>query len=156
MKNLEATARALGMQIQSLAVRSGDLGTLESAFSAILHADRAQPRENPKGLIVASTSLTVRHRPQIIEFTAIRRLPTIYASSSFVKAGGLMSYGRDRLDLIRRAAIYVAKILKGAKPADLPVEQPTKFDLAINLKTAKALGLTIPPEVLLQATKVIK
>ena len=156
MKNLEATGRALGMQIQSLLVRSGHLSTLESAFSAILHSDRAQPRENPRGLIVASTSLTVRHRARIIEFAAMRRLPTIYASSSFVRAGGLMSYGRDRLDLVRRVAIYVDKILKGAKPTDLPVEQPTKFDLAINLKTAKALGLTIPPEVLLQAAKVIK
>ncbi len=150
MKAMDAVGQALGIQIQSLDV-PGRLGLdgLERVFSAI-------SRESPDALIVASTSLTVRHRPQIIEFAAIRRLPTIYASSSFVKAGGLMSYGRDRLDLIRRAAIYVAKILKGAKPADLPVEQPTKFDLVINLKTAKGLGLTIPPTVLYQATKVIK
>jgi len=95
-------------------------------------------------------------RMRVIEFVAKRRLPTIYAQRRFVDAGGLMSYSADRQHLFRRTATYVAKILKGAKPAALPVEQPTKFDLVINLKTAKALGLTIPPEVLLQATKVIK
>ncbi len=98
----------------------------------------------------------VANQARIIEFAAKRRLPTIYAWNPFVSAGGLMSYGVDFEHLYRRAATYVDKILKGAKPGDLPIERPTKFDLAINLKTAKALGLTIPPAVLLQATKVIK
>ena len=93
---------------------------------------------------------------RIAGLTIKNRLPAIYSASRFVRFGGLMSYSADRRHLFRRQAIYVDKILKGAKPADLPVEQPTKFDLAINLKTAKALGMTIPPGVLLQATKVIK
>ena len=155
MKEVKAVGQALGIQIQTFVVRQG-LGILESAFSAILHSGRAQPRESPRGLLVAATAITLRHRALIIEFAAKRRLPTIYARSRFVKAGGLMSYGTDRQHLLRRAATYVDKILKGAKPADLPVEQPTKFRLVINLKTAKALGLTIPSAVLLQATKVIK
>jgi len=97
-----------------------------------------------------------RNRARFREFTAKRGLPTIYARSQFVEAGGLMSYGANRPDLFRKVATYVDKILKGAQPGDLPVEQPTKFELVINLKTAKALGLTIPPEVLIQETKVIK
>jgi len=148
MKETEAVGQALGIQIQLLDV--GDrLDELESAFSAI-------SRERADGLLVVQSRLIIRHRARIIEFTAKRRLPTIYARSRFVKAGGLMSYGTDRQHLRRRAATYVDKILKGAKPADLPVEQPTKFDLVINLKTAKALGFTIPPTLLLQAAKVIK
>ncbi len=146
-KELEAVAQALGIQIQSVVV-SGSKG-VESAFSAI-------SRERPDGLIVATTALIIRRRARIIEFTAKRRLTTIYAQRQFVDAGGLMSYGASIPDIMRRAAFYVDRILKGAKPADMPVEQPTKFDLVINLKTAKALGLTIPPGVLLQATKVIK
>jgi len=147
MKEVKAVGQALGIRIQSLDV--GSLDELESAFSAI-------SRESPDGLLVAPSSFVNANRARVIEFTAKRRLPTIYAPSRFVKAGGLMSYGTDRQHLYRRAATYVDKIFKGAKPADLPVEQPTKFDLVINLKTAKALGLTIPPEVLYQATKVIK
>ncbi len=149
MKAMEAAGQALGIQIQSvIAVPPYEH---ESAFSAI-------SRESPDGLIVGSSGLTLRpgHRARIIEFTAKRRLPTIYNRSEFVNAGGLMSYEADVKDLVRRVASYVDKILKGAKPADLPVEQPTKFELIINLKTAKALGLTIPPEILIQATKVIK
>jgi len=149
MKEVEAAGKALGIQIQSvLAVPPYEH---ESAFSAI-------SRESPDGLIVGSSGLTLRprHRARVIEFTAKRRLPTIYHRIQFVKEGGLMSYGTDRQHLNRRVASYVDKILKGAKPADLPIEQPTKFDFVINLKTAKALGLTIPPAVLLQATKVIK
>ncbi len=98
----------------------------------------------------------MRHRARVTELAAETRLPTIYDSSAFVKAGGLISYGANHADLWHRAATYVDKILKGAKPADLPIEQARKFDFVINLKTAKALGLTIPPAVLLQATKVIK
>jgi len=97
-----------------------------------------------------------RNRAQFREFIAKRGLPTIYAQSRFVNAGGLMSYGVKLNDMFRRAAHYVDRILKGAKPADLPIERPTKFELVINLKTAKQLGVTIPPEVLLQADKVIK
>ena len=150
MKEVEAVGQALGFQIQSLVVTGrSTLDDLESAFSAI-------SQERPDGLLVASSRLTLRHRARIIDFAAGRRLPTIYDDSLFVDAGGLMSYIADRKDLVRRVVTYVDKILKGAKPADLPVEQPTKFDLVINLKTAKALGLTIPPAVLLQATKVIK
>jgi len=155
MKEVKAVGQALGIQIQFLVVRQG-LGILESAFSAILHSGRAQPRESPRGLLVAATAITLRHRARIIDFAAGRRLPTIYARSRFVKAGGLMSYGADLQHLYRRVAVYVDKILKGAKPGDLPLERPTKFDLVINLKTAKQLGITIPPGVLLQATKVIK
>ena len=140
----------MGIQIQSLDAGSWD--GLESAFSAT-------SRERPDGLLVTvggGAHGGRRHRARIIEFAAERRLPTIYARSRFVKAGGLMSYGADRQHLNRRAATYVDKILKGAKPGDLPVERPTKFELVINLKTAKTLGLTIPPEILLQATTVIK
>ncbi len=148
-KKLEGVGQALGIQIQSvIAVPPYEH---ESAFSAI-------SRESPDGLIVGSTGLALRprHRARVIEFTAKRRLPTIYHQSRFVKAGGLMSYGVKVHDMFRRAATYVDKILKGANPAELPVEQPTEFELVINLKTAKQLGITIPPSLLLQATKVIK
>ena len=157
-KELEAVGQALGIQIQSVGVQRGGLDDLESVFSAILHADRAQPRGSPKGLIVGSTQLTLSpsRRARVIEFTAKNRLPTIYYRKHFVNEGGLMSYSADRQHMYRKAATYVDKILRGAKPADLPIEQPTKFDFVINLKTAKARGLTIPPAVLLQATKVIK
>jgi len=149
MKAMEAAGQALGLQIQSvLAVPPYEH---ESAFSAI-------SRESPDGLIVGSSGLTLRrrHRARVIEFTAKRRLPTIYHRRRFVKEGGLMSYGVDRKDMVNRVATYVDKILKGAKPADLPVEHPTKFELIINLKTAKKLGLTIPPQFLAIANKVIK
>ncbi len=150
MKAMDAVGQALGIQIQSLDV-PGRLGLdgLERVFSAI-------SRESPDALIVASTASSLRHRTRIRQFAAKRRLPMMYAQSIFVNAGGLMSYGANLPDIFRRTATYVAKILKGAKPSDLPIEQPTKFELVINLKAAKQLGLTIPPEVLFQATKVIK
>jgi putative ABC transport system substrate-binding protein len=96
------------------------------------------------------------HQKQIVGFALKSRLPSVYTSREFVDAGGLMSYGADLADSYRLIAVYVDKILKGAKPADLPVEQPTKFELVINLKTANQIGLTIPPEVLARATKLIK
>jgi len=148
MKEVEAAGQALGVQIQSVVVRRW-WGDLESVLSA-------NSQERPDGLLVGPSAFMNRYRVRFLEFTAKRGLPTIYARSRFVKAGGLMSYGADRKDLFRRVATYVDKILKGAKPGDLPVERPTKFELVINLKTAKKLGLTIPPAVLLQATKVIK
>jgi putative tryptophan/tyrosine transport system substrate-binding protein len=100
--------------------------------------------------------MIVSQRAQIVELAAKNRLPGIYHNSQFPEAGGLMFYGVDVLDLDRRAATYVDKILKGAKPADLPIAQPTKFELVINLKTAKQIGLTIPPNVLARADRVIK
>ncbi len=148
IKAVKAVGQVLGIQIQTVAA-ARRLGGIESALSAI-------SRENPDGLLVSSYRFLRTHRARIIEFTAKRRLPAIYATGQFVKAGGLMSYGTDQHQLWRRAATYVDKILKGAKPADLPVEQPTKFNLVINLKTAKQLGITIPPKILYQATKVIK
>ncbi len=148
MKEVEAAGQALGIQIQSVVVQRR-LSDLESAFSAI-------SQERSDGLLVGPASVVNRYQGRIREFTAKRELPTIYAQSRFAKAGGLMSYGVKISDLFRRAAIYVDKILKGAKPGDLPIEQPTKFELVINLKTAKQLGLTIPPEMLYRATKVIK
>ncbi len=96
------------------------------------------------------------HRKRVVDLAAKSRLSTMYPTSGFVEVGGLMSYGPDRLDLVRRAATYVDKLLKGAKPADLPVEQPTKFELAVNLKTARALGLTIPQTILIRADRVIE
>ncbi len=152
-KAIEAAAQALGIQLQSVVTQQPGwgLGDLEGHLSAI-------SQENPDGLLVATRGLTTRRkaRMRVIEFVAKRRLPTIYALSRFVKAGGLMSYATDRQHLYRRVATYVDKILKGAKPGDLPVEQPTKFELIINLKTAKQLGLTIPPSLLYRADKVIK
>ncbi len=136
----------MGIQIQSVVVG-------RRAIDRIFFAIR---RGNPDGLLVPTNGPNLGHRARIIEFTAKRRLPTIYAVSGFIKAGGLMYYGVDRPHLARRAATYVDKILKGAKPGDLPVERPTKFDFVINLKAAKQIGLTIPPEVLYRATKVIK
>jgi putative ABC transport system substrate-binding protein len=148
MKDIEAAGQALGIQIQSLNV-GARLDELESAFSAI-------SQERPDGLLIGISAVISRHRVRFIEFTAKRRLPTIYSQSRFVNAGGLMSYGVNSLDLHRRVATYVDKILKGAKPGDLPIEQPTKFRLVINLKTAKQIGVTIPREVLFRADKVIK
>ncbi len=149
MKEVKAAGQAMGIQIQYLVVAARRPSTLDSAFSAI-------SQERPDGLLVASSRLTLRHRARVIELTAKRRLPTIYDNSIFMNAGGLMVYDADRQHLHRRAATYVDKILKGAKPGDLPVERPTKFVFEINLKTAKQLGITIPPEDLYQATKVIK
>jgi len=147
MKKVEAVGQALGIEIQR--VTGGPLDDLENVFSAM-------SQEAPNALLVASMPLTLANRAQVVKLTAKRRLPTIYDSSIFVDAGGLMSYGVSNVAMYRRTATFVDKILKGAKPADLPIEQPTKFEFVINLKTAKALGLTIPPAVLLQATKVIK
>ncbi len=153
VKSIEAAAQALGIQLQSVVTQQPGwgLGDLEGHLSTI-------SQEHPDGLLVATAGLTLRRkaRMRVIEFTAKRRLPTIYAQRRFVDAGGLMTYGADFQHLYRRAATYVDKILKGAKPAGLPVEQPTKFELVINLNRAKQLGLTIPPEVLYRADKVIK
>ncbi len=151
MKEIETIGQALGIQIRSVVPTRGAraVSDLESVFSAI-------SRERPDGLLVVTSGLTIRYRARIAEFAVEKRLLTMYTRSRFVKAGGLMSYGTNRPDLYRRAATYVDKILKGAKPADLPVERPTKFELVINLKTAKQIGVTIPPTLLLQATKVIK
>jgi putative ABC transport system substrate-binding protein len=113
-------------------------------------------KERSSGLIVSGEELFFPHRSRIPELAAKHKLPAIYEFPVFVEAGGLISYGYSLSDLWRRASIYVDKILKGAKPADLPVEQPTKFELVINLKTAKALGLTIPPSLLLRADQVIE
>ena len=116
----------------------------------------ATVRDNANSLLAFPDPVTSAHRAQIAEFAAKRRLPSVFGSSDYVDAGGLMSYGPDHNALWRRLAVYVDKILKGAKPEDLPVEQPTKFELVINLKTAKQIGLTIPPNVLARADRVIR
>jgi putative ABC transport system substrate-binding protein len=144
---VDAATRALGLSLQNLAVR--EPGDFPSAFQAA-SAGRAQ------ALIVTAQPFTNRHRAQILDLMARHRLPAMYTIGSFVDAGGLMAYGPSLTDLYRRAATYVDRILKGAKAADLPVEQPTKFELLINLKTAKSLGLTIPPSLLLRAERVIE
>jgi putative ABC transport system substrate-binding protein len=114
-------------------------------------------KNRPEALIVSSSALFFAHRTRLIEFAATHRLPTIYHQSEFVVgSGGLMSYGPDFHYLARRSATYVDKILRGVKPGDLPVEQPTKFELAINMKTATRLGLPIPPSVLARADRVIE
>jgi ABC-type uncharacterized transport system substrate-binding protein len=146
-KETEAAAQALGVQLQSLEVRGPD--DLERVFQAAM-------RERAGGLLVVRNPVTGSHRKRIADLALKNRIPAIYGERDFVEAGGLLSYGTSVPDLFRRAAVYVDKILKGAKPADLPVEQPTKFELVINLKTAKQLGLTIPPNVLARADRVIK
>ena len=140
-------ARAVGLQLHALDVTNPD--QLESLFEAAV-------RERAHGLIVIRDPLTNTLRPRIIALAAHHRLPAMYASREFVDAGGLMVYGSNVFDLYRRTAAYVDKILKGAKPSDLPVERAERLELVINLKTAKALGLTIPPAVLARADEVIQ
>ena len=146
-KETEVAARPLRVQLQSLQVRSID--EFEAAF-------KGATRAKAGSVLVLPTALSNTHRKRIAELAAKNHLPTMWATSQLMDGGGLMSYGPDYGDLYRRAATYVDKILKGAKPADLPVEQPMKFEFVINLKTAKQIGLTIPPNVLARADKVIK
>jgi putative ABC transport system substrate-binding protein len=146
-KELEAAARALGVKLQVVLAR--DPATINNAFLAI-------NKERPQAFIVIPSVAYIQHREHIIKHAANNRLPVIYFQRIFVENGGLMSYAPDFADEFRRAAVYVDKILKGAKPADLPVEQPTKFELVINLKTAKILGLKIPAHLLMAAGKVIE
>ena len=147
LKNLKVAAGALQITLQPLEVHIPD--DLEPAFAVI-------KREGASALSVLANSLVNTYSTRIVDFAAKSRLPAIYGESRWVDAGGLMSYGPDYTDLDRRTAIYVDKILKGTKPADLPVEQPIKFEFIINLKAAQQIGLTIPPNVLARADKVIK
>jgi len=147
LKSTEVAARALGVMVTSIEVRAPT--DFDRAFAAIA-------RERPNALITLTDPLTRGHKKQIAEFAAKSRLPMIAEQREFAEAGGLMTYGASLRDLYRRAATYVDKILKGAKSGDLPVEQPTKFELVINLKTAKALGLKIPQSVLIRADEVIE
>jgi putative tryptophan/tyrosine transport system substrate-binding protein len=146
-KESQVPARELGLQLHSMEVSSAD--KYRDAFKEATKASIG-------ALAVTESPLTVSNQKQIADLATKNRLPSIYTRREFVETGGLMSYGSDRAEPYRRAALIVDKILKGAKPADLPVEQPTKFELIINLKTAKALGLTIPPVVMMRAAKVIK
>jgi putative ABC transport system substrate-binding protein len=122
---------------------------LNAALDAII-------REHPEALLILVDPLTLSQRSRIVDFAAEQRLPAIYESSDFVDAGGLMSYGTNGRDQFRRAASYVDKILRGAKPGDLPIEQPTTFELAINMRAAKALGINFPESILLRADRVVE
>jgi ABC-type uncharacterized transport system substrate-binding protein len=141
------TARNLGIELHVVEARSP--GDLDAAF-------RVARQKRVEALDVVATGLMTSHRARVVNLAANSRLPTTYSSRDFVLAGGLMSYAADPAALTDRAATYVDKILKGAKPGDLPIEQPTKFELVINLKTAKALGLTIPQTLLLRADQVME
>ena len=144
---VQAGARALGLTLQSIEVRTAD--ELDRAFAAMV-------RERPSALQMTADALHQLYIDRIVAFAATNRLPVMYQLKENVVRGGLISYGALQADLVRRAAGYVDKILRGAKPDDLPVEQPTKYELVINLRTAKALSLTIPPSVLLRADQVIE
>ena len=144
---LPVAARALRLTLQPWEVRSAD--AFEKVFAAI-------NKQRPDGLYVITSALMNNNQKRIVGFPLKNRLPSVYGRREYVDEGGLMSYGADLADSYRRVAYYVDRILKGAKPADLPVEQPTKFELVINLKTAKQIGVTIPPEVLARASRLIK
>ena len=150
LQDTRMAAQALGLEVQTVEVRTE--ADLDKAFSAI-DKKRADALRVPTDPVLTGPKA---NQVRILEFASKHRLPVMYDDSQIVEAGGLMSYGVTLVDLYRRAAVYVDKILKGAKPADLPVEQPTKFELVINLKTAKQIGLTIPPNVLARADRVIK
>jgi putative ABC transport system substrate-binding protein len=147
LKEVEVAAPALGVRLQFVEARGP--ADFDRAFSEMT-------RERAGALTVLPSTMLISERRRLVDLTAKNRLPAVYASREFVDAGGLMSYGSNHADMFRRAATYVDKILKGAKPADLPVQQPTEFELVINLKTAKALGLTIAPSVLRRADQVIE
>jgi putative ABC transport system substrate-binding protein len=147
LRETEAAAGVFGVQLQYLEVRGPT--DIEMAF-------RAASKEHAHAVLVLPNPVTLSHRTKVVDLAVKTRLPAMYPQSEYVEEGGLMTYGPSINDLFRRAATYVDKILKGAKPADLPVEQPTKFEFIINLKAAKQIGLTIPPNVLARADKVIK
>jgi putative tryptophan/tyrosine transport system substrate-binding protein len=147
VSRVQAVAQTWGITVQSLTVR--DAIELDDRFAAM-------SRGGADALIIVGQTFTWTHVKRIVDLAAKSRLPAIHAHREFPDAGGLLSYGPNGNEMDRRAAGYVVKILKGAKPADLPVEQPTKFELIVNLKTAKALGLTIPQSVLLRADQIIE
>jgi len=147
LKEAEVAARALGVRLQFVEARGP--ADFDRAFSEMT-------RERAGALTMLVSAMLINERRRLVDLAAKNRLPAVYPRREFVDAGGLMSYGPNGAELYRRAATYVDKILKGAKPADLPVEQPTKFELVINLKTAKALGLTIPQSILIRADQVIQ
>jgi putative tryptophan/tyrosine transport system substrate-binding protein len=146
-RQTRTAADLLGVQLRILDARRP--AELEDAFHAM-------PRTRTDGLLVLPDNMLWTNRARLADLAAKNRLPTMFRDREHVDAGGLMSYGANTADLVRRGAIHVGKILKGAKPADLPVEQPTKFELVINLKTAKALGLTIPQSLLVRADEIIQ
>src|SRR5216684_37075 len=146
-RQTQSAADALGVTLRSVEVR--DPKDIEAAFAVIA-------QEQPDALIVLQDALTLQHRKEIIDFANQKRLPGMYVAREWVVAGGLMSYGESLPDMYRRGAYFVDKILKGARPADLPVEQVTKFELVLNLQTAKAMGLTIPPTILATVEEVIE
>ena len=146
-KETHAGGRTLGIDVQSLDVRGPD--DFDGAFEAAR-------KQRPDAMITVEDPLTLTYRKRIVDFATGQQLPSLYGFREFVVAGGLMSYGANVADLFRRAASYVDKILKGAKPADLPVQQPTTFELVINVKTARAFGLEIPPTLLARADEVIE
>jgi putative ABC transport system substrate-binding protein len=147
LEETEPTARALRLTFLPVEVRSPS--DFDAAFAVLI-------RERTDALMATWNSLNLDRRGSIVSFAAVNRLPTVFGERAFVDEGGLMSYGISYADLLQRLPTYIDKILRGANPADLPVEQPTKFELVINLKTAKALGLTIPQTLLLQADKIIE
>jgi putative tryptophan/tyrosine transport system substrate-binding protein len=146
-REMEAAARTVDLKLQSLEIRTATDFTGAFALAT---------KERTNALIVVRDPLIDSEHFRILDFAIDKRLPSIHGEEQFVEAGGLMSYGPNRIELFRRAATYVDKILKGAKPGDLPVEQPRKFEFVINLKTAKQIGLTIPPNVLARADRVIR
>jgi putative tryptophan/tyrosine transport system substrate-binding protein len=147
LKAADVAARALGVQLQFVDARGP--ADFDSAFSEMTRARAG-------ALTLLTSVMFSNERRRLVDLAAKNRLPAVYTSRDFVVSGGLMAYGPNITDMYRRAATYVDRILKGAKPGDLPVEQPTKFELLINLKTAKALGLTIPPSLLARADQVIE
>jgi putative ABC transport system substrate-binding protein len=147
LRDMETAAAALRVRLREISVR--EASEFDAAFATMA-------RDGAGGLIVWTSPLTLRYRARIVQLAATRHLPAMYGFGEFARAGGLMAYGPSVREMFRRAATYVDRILKGSKPADLPVEQPTKFELVINLKTAKALGLTIPPSLLARADQIIQ
>jgi len=147
LRDIKSAGQRTGIGILGLEVRGRD--EIEGAFTALTKA-------HTQGLVVLPNPVTLTNQAQIVELAAKNRLPAMYPWPEFTEAGGLMAYSTNRTDMYRRSAAFVERILKGAKPADLPIEQPTKFELVINLRTAKALGLTIPPPLLQRADQVIE
>ena len=147
LKEVQTAARALGLTVQPWEARAAE--DFDKVFAALT-------KQRPDGLYVTGGALVNNNQKRTIDYALKSRLPSTYARREFVDMGGLMSYGADLADSYRRVAYYVDRILKGTKPADLPVEQPMKFEFVINLKTAKQIGLTVPPEVLARASRIIK